>query len=196
MCDHSGRVVRPFDNRSFAEKLEGVDEVKDVIVETEGILGRVRPPFNGSVDSIAIETYDLNLEEKPRKSIHDSENIVILRVDPYMCLTPIGHIRWIYNISCKACTIRIIKGISIDIIQRDGDCERLVGIRAKVENEVHIVNATRVQRAARLHLLWPECETVYIDKFLNIRGGVILVRLNNTEVAGVSWIKAVVAIHL
>jgi hypothetical protein len=129
MCDHRGRVVRPFDNRSFAEKLEGVDEVKDVIVETEGIvgsLGRERPPFNGSVDSIAIETYDLNLEEKTRKSIHDSENIVILRINSDMRLTPIGHIRRIYNISCKACTIRVIKGISIDIIQRDGDCERLV----------------------------------------------------------------------
>jgi hypothetical protein len=88
--------------------------------------GEATPPFNGSVVSIAIETYDLNLEEKSRKSIHDSQDVVILRIDSHMRLTSIGHIRWIRNLSRKAIAVRVEKGISIDIIQRHGDSERLV----------------------------------------------------------------------
>ena len=154
------------------------------------------PPFNGSVDSIAIETYDLNLEEKSRKSIHDSQNIVIFRIDSHVRLTPIGHIRGICNLSRKAIAVRIKKGISIDIIQRHGDRERLIRIRTKVDNQIHIVDAAGVQGPARLHLLGPEGETVQIDKFLNIRGGVILVGLDDAEVAGVSGIKSVISIDL
>ena len=47
--------------------------------------------------AIAIDTYELNLEEKTRETIHDSQYIMIFCIDYDGRFPTIWHICWIYN---------------------------------------------------------------------------------------------------
>jgi len=90
----------------------GVDELD----ELKGFKEPVETPKDGSPcdrldkpspPSITIDTYDLNLEEKPRKSIHYTKNIVIFCIDDDMRFPTIRCVCRISNSTSLRRSVRI-----------------------------------------------------------------------------------------
>ena len=86
MCAHQGRT-NPFENRSVEVEAEEL-LAAGTPVEVPNILAAAC----AAAAAIAIETQDLNLEEKSRESIHNAKNIVILGIDDSMRLAAIWRV--------------------------------------------------------------------------------------------------------